>query len=115
MPLTELLLIFWINYYATVFNVDPAFCEAVARVECGPQGLRAGPLDRKAKYYGPFAIHKDFLKKWPIDDPQENIKRGVLALRGKDRHRVLRRFNKESSRAYEQAVFAKMRELKRKR
>ena len=113
--MAEILIVFLIHLYAHQYQVDPYFCESVARVECGSKGLRAGPLDKRKLYYGPFAIHKDFLKKWPIDDPQENIRRGVLALRGSDKNKILHRYNKTCDSAYIKAVMDKYRELKRVR
>ena len=109
------LLLCWLLTCCKTYHVDPAFALAVARLESGTktQEYRLGRLG-KSKYYGPFGIHRDFLKKWPIDNPYINIQVGVKALRGTDKRRVLRRYNTASNRTYERAVLAKMRELKRR-
>lgn len=113
--MSELLLILWINFYSIQYGVDPHFSHAVAIVECGPPGIRSGPLNKKGTYIGPFGIHKDFRKKWDIDDPRENCRRGILALRGKDKIKVLRRYNPIADQKYIKAVMSKYRELQRQK
>ena len=96
-------LLLWLTLCCSVYQVEPAFARAVMVIESREQ---IGPLGRKGTFIGPFGIHKDFRKKWDIDDPRENIRVGVAALRGKDKLRVLRRYNTKSNRSYEQAVMA---------
>lgn len=104
MPLSEILIVVWIHFYSIQYEVDPHFAHAVAIVECGPKGIRSGPLNRKGTYIGPFAIHKDFRNKWDIDDPRENIRIGVAALRGCNKVQVLRRYNTKCNSRYIKAV-----------
>jgi len=103
-------LIFWLFTCCTQHGVEPDFALAAFQVEsqgqCGPLG--------KGTVYGPAGIHKSFLKKWNIADPYVNVEVGVKALRGRDKLRVLRRYNTASNRAYEAAVMSKYRQLKRK-
>lgn len=113
MTVTELLLIMWIHSYSLQVGVDPNFAVAVATVECGPGPIRSGSLNKKGTYIGPFGLHKDFRKKWNIDDPKENCKRGVLALRGRDKIKVLKRYNPKADSRYIKAVMNKYRELRR--
>lgn len=107
MDIPAALLVAWIRTYALLYGVEPEFALAVAHVESGVPGqeFRVGPLGR-GKYYGPFGIHRDFLKKWPIDQPEENIRRGVLALKGGDQRRVLKRYNRTFNECYFRAVQA---------
>ena len=105
-------LFFWLWCCCQSYGVEPEFALAVAHVESGTrtQEYRVGRLGH-SRYYGPMGIDRDFLRKWRIDDPYENIRRGVPALRGRDKLPVLRRYNRESNRAYERAVMAKYQEL----
>lgn len=110
-------LLCWLLLCCQTYGVEPAFALAVARVESGTaaQEYRVGRLGT-SPYYGPMGIHQCFLKRWPIDQPEENIKRGVRALRGSNtaagKLRVLRRYNQSSNRTYERAVLAHYRRLK---
>ena len=106
-------LLLWLHICCGAYGVDPVFAEAVMRVESGTktQAVRLGRLG-KSPYYGPFGIHRDFLKKWPIDDPLVNVLVGVKALRGRDKLKVLRRYNSQAEQAYFRAVFAWERKLK---
>jgi hypothetical protein len=105
MTLTTALLAAWIRAYALLYGVEPEFALAVAHVEsgCPGQEFRVGPMG-KGKYYGPFGIHRDFLRRWPINEPEKNIEIGVKALRGRDQRRVLRRYNAAFDEAYWRAV-----------
>ncbi len=110
-------LLAWMQACAGVYGVEPEFAYAVARVESGVPGgveIRCGALGRAGKYYGPFGIHRDFRRRWPIDEPFTNVAVGVKALRGRDKRRVLRRYNAEFSEAYYRAVMAIYRQAKRK-
>jgi len=116
-PLTTTLLVAWITACAQVHGVDPHFARAVAIVESrapggGELSMRCGPLGRSGKYHGPFAIHRDFLKRWPIDDPFVNVEVGVKALRGQDRRRVLKRYNSSFTEAYYREIRRIERRLK---
>jgi hypothetical protein len=113
------LLLAWMRVCSLHYGVEPEFALAVARVESGVPGgpaLRCGPLGRSGKYYGPFGLHRDFLRRWPIDNPFVNVEIGVKALRGQDKLRVLRRYNPTRlNRAYEQAVMRLYRQEKARR
>lgn len=109
-------LLAWMRACALTYGVEPEFAYAVARVESGVPGgpaLRFGPLGRAGKYYGPFGIHRDFRKKWPIDHPLVNVAVGVRALRGQDKRRVLQRYNTNFDESYFRAVMAVYRRAKR--
>jgi hypothetical protein len=110
------LLMAWLQACALTYGVEPEFAYAVARVESGVPGgaaIRCGPLGRAGKYYGPFGIHRDFRKRWPIDDPFVNVAVGVKALRGPDKLRVLKRYNASFNQAYYRAVMAIYRQAQR--
>ena len=95
------------------YGVEPEFALAVARVESGTktQEYRIGRLGR-SNFYGPMGVHRCFLK---TGSPYEVIELGVRALRGKDKARVLRRYNPKLNRAYERAVMALYRQNQRQR
>jgi len=109
-------MILWLKAVAITYGIQPEFALAVARIESGTktQEYRIGPMG-KGTYYGPLGIHKDFLKKWPINNPYMNILIGVKALQGKDQVRVLRRYNKTCDQAYLKAVFAFRNQLVREK
>lgn len=114
--LATVLLIAWLRACSAVHGVDPCFAQAVMIVESRPTGgaeleFRVGRLG-KSKYWGPFGIHRDFLKRWPIDDPFVNVEVGVKALRGNDRRRVLKRYNASFNEAYYREVRRVERKLK---
>jgi hypothetical protein len=114
--LATALLLAWLKACAAAYGVEPEFAWAVARVESGVPGaaeIRCGPLGRSGKYYGPFGIHRDFRRRWPIDDPYVNMAVGVKALRGADKRRVLRRYNTAFNEGYYRAVMAIYRQAKR--
>lgn len=104
----------WVKVCAAKYNVDPCFALAVAQIESGTKGqrFRFGKLG-KGTYYGPFGIHKSFLKKWRIDDPMVNTEIGIKALRGPDQRRVLKRYNKSFNEGYYRAVMATARQYRR--
>ena len=112
--LASALLIAWIKSCALVYSVDPSFAQAVAIVESRAPGggeleMRVGRLGR-SKYWGPFGIHRDFLKKWPIDDPFVNIEVGVKALRGSNKRKVLKRYNA----SFDEDYYREVRRIERK-
>lgn len=100
----------YIRACAETYYVDPAFAEAVFTIE---SGLRCGPLGKKGRFIGPAGIDKSFRCKWNIDDPFINIIVGVAALRGKDKDRVLRRYNPVNGRNYRIAVLRLYRQIKK--
>ena len=115
MSITTTLLLAWLYTCSTQYGVEPAFARAVMEVESGLPGVaafRVGPLGRKGTYIGPMGIHKQFRRKWDIDDPYENIRVGVAALRG-DKMKVLQRYNTACDVGYVKAVFSKYRKYKR--
>ena len=102
--------------YAAIYGVAPEFALAVAHVESRLPGqeFRTGPVGG-GKFYAPFNIHKDFLKKWPetpVSELEHNIHVGVRALRGSSHRAVLRRYNKSFNEPYYQAIMAAMRRYK---
>jgi hypothetical protein len=115
-PLATALLLAWLKACALIYGVEPEFAWAVARVESGGPGvdeIRCGPLGRTGKYYGPFGIHREFRRRWPIDNPYVNVEVGVKALRGRDKRQVLKRYNASFDEAYYRAVMAIYRQAKR--
>lgn len=107
MSLSTAILLAWMKACCLTYGVEPEFAYAVAMVESRAAGgaeMRCGPLGRSGKYYGPFGIHRDFLKKWPIDHPFINVVVGVRALLGADKRRVLKRYNTEFNEEYFRAV-----------
>ena len=107
----------WIGSIAQAYGVCPSFAQAVAVVESRPAGteiaLRVGPIGG-GRFYGPFAIHKDYLKRWPIDVPWINCVVGVRALRGKDKKRVLQRYNRSWTPAYHAEVMRIKKQIERR-
>ena len=92
----------WIKVCATWYGVDPYFALAVAETESSNSEVRFrfGRLG-KGTYYGPFGIHKDFLKRWAIDDPWVNTEVGIRALgRYRDQRRTLQKYNAAFTEAY---------------
>lgn len=85
-------LLFCLMMWCSIYEVEPPFALAVMQME---SNFKIGPLGRKGTYIGPGGIHKAFRSKWNIDDPEENIRVTVAALRGKDKVKVLKRYNKE--------------------
>jgi hypothetical protein len=99
--------------YANMYNVDPAFLIAVMHIESrNPktgEEFRFGKMGKT--YYGPCGIHKDFLKKWPIDNLETNIEAGARALRGVGyneslQKRRLHRYNASCNSSYLKAVMS---------
>lgn len=97
-PLSEQEIIDLIYKAARKHGVDPFFAMAVASVESrlpGRNKFRCGPIGR-GTYYGPFGLHKCFLKRWDISDPVVNIEIGVRSLKPRKgetlKHRM-RRYN----------------------
>lgn len=114
-PVTRQIIVSYTKIMSEKYGVDAAFALAVAHIESRAPGqeFRHGLL--AGKWYGPFNIHKDYLNKWPVDELQENCKRGVMALRGTNQRQILRRYNAEFNQAYyleiEKAILKYRREL----
>jgi hypothetical protein len=95
----------WLGFVKTcseVYKVDPYFALAVAETEssCKGERFRFGKMG-KGTYYGPFGIHKQFLKKWPIDDPYVNTEIGIRALsRYKNQRAALKKYNATFNESY---------------
>lgn len=84
------------------YGVDPNFALAVAEAEssCKGRRFRFGKLG-KGTYYGPFGIHRAFLKKWNIDDPYVNTEVGIRALaRHRDQQVALKKYNVAFNESY---------------
>lgn len=96
--------------YALENGIEPAFAMAVAHIESrfGGKEFRVG-LMGGSRYFGPMGIHRCFKKRWPIDQPETNIKVGCWALRGvgsnvsRQRSR-LKRYNASFNCGYWRAV-----------
>ncbi|MGO9175295.1 MAG: hypothetical protein ACLQED_04030 [Desulfobaccales bacterium] len=96
----------WVHVCSVKYGVDPNFALAVAETEssCKGQQIRFGKMG-KGTFYGPFGIHRCFLKKWDIDDPMVNTMVGIQALaRYKDHRKTLQKYNAEFNEAYFQRV-----------
>ncbi len=81
--------------YGIKYNVNPAYVMAVAHIESrkGSYEFRTGRMGRT--YYGPMGIHKYFLNRWNINDPEINIKIGARALSNiQDVGALIRRLHK---------------------
>lgn len=95
----------WTEKYGKMFNVDPHFLMAVGHIESrkGNRAFRFGRIGKS--FYGPMGIHRDFWKKWDIDDPETNVMVGARALQGtgKDvmaQKKRLRRYNTAFTMSY---------------
>jgi hypothetical protein len=73
---------------------------------CRMNEIKVGPLGGSGKFIAPMGINRCFRTKWDIDDPFENIRVGVAALRGRDERQVLKRYNAEFNEGYYRAVMA---------
>lgn len=83
------------------YGVDPYFALAVAEVESSYKGerFRFGKVSKT--YYGPYGIHKCFLKKWNIADPYVNTEVGIRALaRYKNQRKSLKKYNVSFNEGY---------------
>lgn len=108
------LLLLWLQLCAQHYGVEPEFVKAVADVECNvTQGFKTGAIDKKGKYIAPMGIHKAFRSKYDIDDPYTNIAIGTKALRGKNKQKVLRDYNRSYTVAYGKAVMKRYHFYKR--
>jgi hypothetical protein len=88
------------------YGIDPNFALAVAEVESSYKGerFRFGKMG-KGTYYGPFGIHKCFLKKWAINDPYINTEVGIRALaRYKDQRKSLKKYNAAFNEGYYRTI-----------
>jgi len=99
----------WLTFVkdcAEYYGVDPYFALAVAEVEssCKGERFRFGKMG-KGTYYGPFGIHKQFLKKWPIYDKYVNTEIGIKALaRYKNQKKSLMKYNTEFNERYWRSI-----------
>jgi hypothetical protein len=94
------------------YGVDPNFALAVAEVESSNKEVRFrfGKMG-KGTYYGPYGIHKCFLKKWAINDPLVNTEVGIRALaRHKDQRQSLRRYNT----SFDEAYYRRIKQIERR-
>lgn len=83
------------------YGVDPYFVLAVAEVESSGRGQRFRFGRMGKTYYGPFGIHRCFLKKWNIADLLINTEVGIRALaRYKSQRRSLQRYNASFNESY---------------
>jgi hypothetical protein len=99
------LIYFWSGFWCTHYGVDLPFALAVAATESGVPGQEFRVNLLAGKWFGPYNIHKDFLLRWPdIDTISGNCRAGVRALRGRDKRRILKRYNPEMTPEYYQAV-----------
>jgi soluble lytic murein transglycosylase-like protein len=109
----------WLRYVKTCsekYNIDPNFALAVAETESSTKEVRFrfGKMGR-SKYYGPFGIHKCFLKKWNINDPFVNTEVGIRALArygpgDGNYRRALKKYNATFNEAY----YRRIKELQRR-
>jgi hypothetical protein len=107
----------WVALCAEKYGVDPYDCLGVAGAESsiGEAEFRFGKMGR-GTYYGPFGIHKCFLKKWQIDDPFVNTEVGIRALaQYKDLRRSLKKYNTEFNEAYFKRVIFLSRKYRQQR
>lgn len=85
-----------LHIWCGVYKVEPALPLAVMQNE---SGFKCGPLGKKGTFIGPAGIHRQFRKKWAIDDPKENIRVLVARFEGvKGKDAIVRRlksYNKE--------------------
>ena len=115
-PLLTALLLAWITACAQTHGVDPHFARAVAICESRPCGggeleMRVGRLG-KSRYYGPFGVANVYGADVNLLNPYINTLIGVAALRGRDKIRVLRRYNTTCTPAYISEVRRVERKLK---
>lgn len=112
--MTTLLIYFWTAFWCQVYGVELPFALAVAHIESGTSVVqfRVGLLANR--FYGPFNIHKDFRRRWPdIDTIEGNCRAGVRALRGRDKLRILKRYNPQATQAYLRAVLGARKKYER--
>lgn len=95
--------------YSFKYDLKPEYALAVANVESRKSNLefRVGAIGRR--YYGPFGIHKDYLKRgWPIDTLPGNVEAGCRALKGIQTlptlKRRLRTYNAQFNEGYWEAI-----------
>lgn len=95
---------------AQKYGMDPYVCLGVAGAESskGRDDFRFG---RVGRYYLPFGIHKDFLKRWAIDNPYVNTEVGIRALA---RYKNLRRSLKNYNASFNEGYYKRVMELTRK-
>lgn len=101
MQITWLALLGCIKVCSAFYGVEPEFALAVAHIESrtSTEYVRQGQIGRVG-YWAPFAIHPDYKKRWAVDYAPINVLVGVKALQGKDKLRVLKRYNREYTRSY---------------
>jgi hypothetical protein len=84
------------------YGVDPYFALAVAETEssCKGKRFRFGRLG-KGTYYGPFGIHRCFIRRWNIADLYINTEVGIRSLaRYKSQRRTLKKYNASFNEVY---------------
>ena len=110
-------LLLWLQLCAAAYDVEWEFAYAVIMHESG------GRADLEtAKYVGLFCLHKGYVREKfgltaaQAKDPVVNIAIGVRALQGRDKQKILRRFNPSPGQeAYRRGVLRYYRQLKRQR
>jgi hypothetical protein len=94
----------WLAYVkktSVKYGIDPYFALAVAEVESSYKGerFRFGKMGKT--YYGPFGIHKCFLKKWDISNTFVNTEVGIRALsRYGNQKKSLKKYNTHFNMTY---------------
>jgi hypothetical protein len=91
----------WVKYCSKKYNIDKYFVLSVAECESSNKyaRYRFGKMGRT--FYGPFGIHKCFLKKWAVDDPFINTEVGIRALaRYGSQKKALKKYNASFNMAY---------------
>lgn len=114
MPPTTLapILLLWLQICCAAYGVEPEFALAVATLESRLQVDLETP-----KYVGLFCLHKGYVREHfgltpqQAKEPLVNIAIGVRALRGRDKDKVLRRFNPEDRGPYRRKVLRYYRQL----
>lgn len=114
-PLAPALLL-WLQLCCGAYGVEPEFALAVATIESRLQ------VDLETRrFVGLFCLDKARVRERfgltprEAKDPFVNIALGVASLQGRDKQKILRRFNPEDYRGvYQRQVLRYYRQLKRK-
>lgn len=72
-------LLLLLHIYCATYKVEPAMPLAIMKLE---SNFKCGPLGKKGTFIGPGGLHKDYRKKFKIDDPNENIRVTVASFEG---------------------------------
>ena len=109
----------YVEAMAEKYNVDKYLCLALAETESSGKGerIRFGKISKT--YYGPFGIHKCFLKKWDIADWKVNTEVGIRALAGHIKrqgslHGALKKYNTGDKGVKFEGYVNKIKNLQRK-